>query len=437
MAAALGGVVLIGLLRCESFVKYTFHRIAYACPHCHTRKLPRFRCSNPSCGVIHDDLVSSIHGILTAGCGQCGSDLPTTDLSGRLTLAKICPNCGTDLDDREFGHRGEYHVAVVGATSAGKSNLMTAAIWKLESAYAPQNSLRIEFANPHQERIYRDWVRMFASGQQREKTAPVDQLSAFNVTLSSTRGSGGRLYLYDPAGEHYEQGETGLVTHHYQKHIDALFFVIDPFAEADFRRTIPPLNRRRVNAADVDATEIFSQLLPIWEKSMHRTSAGKLPIPIAVVLSKVDAGGLDKRMPIDELQGHYATTEVAAAIAIRNSDRVREFLRENGLSGLVANIEGKFERVSYFASTALGRSFDSSDSSPFRPRGVLEPLLWLCHVTGALSEGSPVERARRNFVDFVRRCFEGREGLTAWYVAVGLSIGLVGGVLWCVRAVLR
>jgi hypothetical protein len=46
------------------------------------------------------------------------------------------------------------------------------------------------------------------------------------------------------------------------------------------------------------------------------------------------------------------------------------------LGGLVHQLEIRFQRVGYFACTALGRMPDATDR-PFEARGVLAPLCWL------------------------------------------------------------
>jgi hypothetical protein len=54
-------------------------------------------------------------------------------------------------------------------------------------------------------------------------------------------------------------------------------------------------------------------------------------------------------------------------------------------------LEQTFARARYFGCSALGRTPDPRYSSPFQPRGVVEPLLWLLHL-------DRVPRANQPFV---------------------------------------
>ena len=112
---------------------------------------------------------------------------------------------------------------------------------------------------------------------------------------------------------------------------------------------------------------------------------------------------------------------------------MHRFLADAGLANLLGILEARFERVYYFGASALGRLPDPMDESPFEPRGVLAPLVWLGHETGALSDAPGITRAGGNFRLFFRRALRGQEGtateVAAWGVALG-GLAVLIDLLW-------
>ena len=53
----------------------------------------------------------------------------------------------------------------------------------------------------------------------------------------------------------------------------------------------------------------------------------------------------------------------------------RKFLRENEMGGFVNAIEMKFSENRFFAASAIGHT---RNSGPYNPKGVLEPVEWIC-----------------------------------------------------------
>jgi hypothetical protein len=112
-------------------------------------------------------------------------------------------------------------------------------------------------------------------------------------------------------------------------------------------------------------------------------------LPLAVVLGKADA------LPVDEfdfLRDLYADDGYMWDDARQRqySQRCRDVLVELDQEPWIQNLEGAFSHVQYFACSALGRMPDPQDSSPFRPAGVMAPLLWL--------GGDGIERFRNRLV---------------------------------------
>jgi hypothetical protein len=434
LATAVTLLATIGLLRCEGMAKYSLLRIGYTCPRCHQQKTPHFRCSK--CAALIPDLAPTTYGILRAACGNCGQGLATTDLFGRLKLDKVCSRkaCSADLNDPALGHIGEFHLAIVGAASSGKTNLMVTSVWRLERAFANDNGLTLAFADPSEEVAYRARIGRLQKGEVLDKTSDV---RTFNLTLTRARGQSCRLYLYDAAGEDFAE-EDRLGRHVFHRFVDGIIFIVDPFAESDIRWGGPgrldPDALRQINPAAQEASEILARLINSLESTLGIRAGGLFPIPIAVALTKLD--GLDPKTgpgePI-EVEGSYMSLRAASEDAFRRSGDVRQFLVNSGMSNFVGVLEARFPRVGYFGVSALGRLPDPSNHSPFKPRGVLAPLIWLCFHARAFSDSLSIQVVFSNAARIMNRSLRGLQGtrarVLAWLLLVGAGALVLCG-LW-------
>ena len=432
LLVAMGLLLTIGLLRCEGTIKYSLFRIGYTCPNCHHKEVPKFLC--PKCGTLIEDLGPTTYGIWYAKCGTCGSPLPTTDLGGRLKLEKVCKWCRADLRNPTLGRMGEFAIEMVGAASSGKTNLMVSSIWQLERQFAPENGLVMSLGDPTEEKIYRTQVGLLEKGEVIPKTSPLPIPKAFNVSLRRGLGRGCRLYLYDAAGEDYAEEER-LASHTFHRFLDGIVFVIDPFAEEDVRRRLSgklsPADVRRINPAAEDASEILARLINSSNPLSVSAHGGLFPVPVAVVVTKMDAFGLEKNLGGSrDVTGSYLSMRAAAQDAFRQSDRIRSFLDGSGLADFLSLIESRFARVGYFGVSSLGRPPDPTDRTSFRPRGVLAPLVWLCFHARAFSDSTLVSASVANLLRLMSRSLRGLEGTRSKVVAWSL-VHCAGALALC------
>jgi hypothetical protein len=443
LAATLAGPVLvllaIGLLRARALVDRSFHRISYTCPRCSRTGLPAFRC--PGCRVAHDDLRPSRHGVFYARCGtaKCGRLLPTVNFLGRLGLDKVCPKCGADLTHASLGHSPEFRLAIVGAQSGGKTNLLVTAVWQFEQAFAPANGLKVTFASPAEEEAYRSLVTRLRKGQPLDKTLPTPVPQAFTLSVAEEDGEQCcLLYLYDAAGEDFED-EQVLGGHPLDRY-DGLLFVIDPFCEEAVKHgalgSLDPGELLRANASGTQAGFITARLVNALEKRLGVPPGGVFRIPVAVVVTKIDVCGFGARLGIvaHDLDRPFPTLTAAATRAEWDRDRVRALLRQVGLGGVVQLLDQRFQATCYFGASPLGRSLDYADSSSFRPRGVLAPLIWLCDQTNALSDMDPFDILFINSHVYLARALRGLEGpdmrVYAWLGLASCALMLVLLAMW-------
>nr|VFK24624.1 MAG: hypothetical protein BECKMB1821G_GA0114241_100926 [Candidatus Kentron sp. MB]VFK27065.1 MAG: hypothetical protein BECKMB1821I_GA0114274_100226 [Candidatus Kentron sp. MB]VFK74918.1 MAG: hypothetical protein BECKMB1821H_GA0114242_101227 [Candidatus Kentron sp. MB] len=168
----------------------------------------------------------------------------------------------------------------------------------------------------------------------------------------------------------------------------------------------------------MNVTTVLGSLISRFEHVLAERAERTIPVPVAVVVTKVDAYGLEDRVGgTTELPRDHRSVSSAARHAASQSRRVRQFLRDCGLGNVINNLESRFQPVRYFSASALGRSFRPDDGTPFAPRGVWAPFLWICFQSGAISSiptvVSMMGNAWRSFV----QSLQGKAGMSSAIVA--------------------
>lgn len=429
--APLAAIAAIIYLRTQELVARAGYRISYTCPGCARTGRPHYKCH--ACGGSHDDLRPGVHGVFFARCGHanCGAMLPTCHAAGRDRLRKAC-RCGTEIPHDAAGSRPEFQVAIVGAASSGKSNLLVTAVWCLREQFAPENGLKVTFADPAEEARFNQLVGHMKAGVPMNKT--FDRMPALTIGLESEGHDGAcLLHLFDAAGEHFADERT--LGEHPIERADAIIFVIDPFAEDAVNRgaigELDPAAVARANAATEQAQHIAARLINVLEKKLVAANR-RFHIPVAVVVTKVDVGGLAERYRVGgtRLDRRFRDFAEAGRRAEREESRVRRLLSDCGLSNLVSTFDAKFDSVGYFAASPLGRSLADAPGRVFEPRGVLSPIVWLCWAADALGDADPADVFVFNAHLYAVRCLRGVEGpgkrAGAWLALAGAAALLVG-----------
>lgn len=436
LAALLAAAVVlltIGVLKLESPLKRWLLRVRFSCSaaDCNFSGVPAFRCDGCNKPIV--DLAPTMYGVFHAQCEACQTSLSTTDLLGRLRLDKQCPRCASGLDHPDFGRLEEMHFMFAGASSSGKSNLMVAAIRELEEIVAPAMGLRMEFANAAQEQEFRNRCRLMDQGRVLEKTVSNVKPPAFTISLKNVSGEGALLYIYDTDGSDFEQ-EDRLMGHGFHAHTAGVVLVIDPFAERNINSLwtaddAPEIWQQR--PATVGANDVLGSLISRYEHALAQGADTRLSIPMSIVVSKVDAFQLETRTgPAPQPLLNTATVQNAAAHAASQSERVRQFLRENSLGNIVNNAESRFGEVKYFPASALGRAYEAQNGQAFQSRGAWAPLFWLMWKAGVISDSPGAVRVLSNawggFVSAMQWREDWRAGLGAWVFTTSVAaIGIM------------
>lgn len=341
------------------------------CPHCHEKTvLPEYLCDK--CGKIHKKLVPNTYGILFHQC-QCGQKLPATFFVNRGRLQARCShdNCH-QLLHREHVESKKIFVPILGGPSAGKTAFMFAVVRQLVEEKAAEMGFEAGFVDSNTESEYKTIVDQLRKGNVPTKTV-ASIPKAFNLALKKNGKTKWFLYIYDPAGEAFENTEN-LTAHQYYDYVSGMIMIVDPFSIPAVRRDYENKLSRTwsdVNPSQLNIGDALARVLLTLEESFGLSKTDKIKKSLAVVISKVDAFGLD------EIIGEVAVDKAGGSdrTQIKN-DLIRQQLIDWDEGGLIQQIETRFKSVRYFSGSALGRIPDST-SKDFVPQHVFEPMSWL------------------------------------------------------------
>jgi len=346
-----------------------------ACPYCHKKStLPEYLCDN--CGSVHANLAPNSYGILHHKC-KCGQKLPATFFLNRGRLQARCPDCHQILH-REHVESTRIFIPILGGPSAGKSAFMFSVIRKWIDEKASEFGFTAEFIDSGTEADYKLAVDQLDKGKVPAKT--LDSIpKAFNLALKNGGETKWLMYIYDPSGEAYQDSEH-LPAHRYHEYFSGMVLIVDPFSIPAVRRDYEiELSKTwsSVNPSQLNIEDVLSRVILTMEESFGLSKTAKIIKPLAVVISKVDAFGLEQIVGEDAVEKMFAGTLSKKRSDIRN-EIIRRQLIEWGEESLVHQIDTRFDNVRYYTCSALGRMPDSSGAH-YIPHHVIEPILWICN----------------------------------------------------------
>lgn len=355
-------VLLAYFCRFIEYFSMAWRRIFLVCPSCYQRiALPIYVC--PECGAEHKRLLPGSYGTFHRRCGCDKKKLPTLFFLGRNRLPSLCPHCHRPLNE-SIGVVRNIHVPVVGGPTAGKTSLLMAIIVDLERQSAA-GQLALEFPQAKDARLFEVCKEGFSQGQLVAKTAEYSP-DAFQVRLKDRRRKESLLYVYDAAGELYRDSEE-LNRHEYYSYLHTIIFVIDPFS---LPGVIDHFGKHLggfydgIKPSPEAPIDVYGRMVQFIRRFTENT--GRLNVPLAVVLTKIDALG---------------TLRPGGGDMDIKSKPIRRWLEEYGEGNLVRSIKQDFKVHRYFTCSALGRIPDGSPFA-FAPSGVLTPLSWGLHKVG-------------------------------------------------------
>lgn len=358
-----------------------FRRFFAACPYCHEKNtLPEYLCD--SCGNVHARLMPNNYGILYHKC-TCGQKLPATFFVNRGRLQARCPNdsCHQFLH-REHVETSRIFIPILGGPYAGKTAFMFAVVRKLIEEKAAELGFSTEFIDKATESEYNKIVTELKQGHVPGKTV-ASTPKAFNLALKNRGKTKWLMYIYDPSGEAYQSTEN-LLDHRYHEYLSGMVLIIDPFSISAVRRNYEyelSKNWDSVNPSQLKVDDALSRVILTMEESFGLSKTDKIKQPLAVVISKIDAFGLEEVLGESAVNKAFSKTKNINKAEVRNN-LIKQQLINWGEVALLQQLEARFKNVRYFSCSALGRIPDAS-ARDFLPNHVIEPILWICNSVNA------------------------------------------------------
>ena len=349
-------------------------------------------CSNRECP---DPTFPASDVLFMCSYHKCYEPMPNQPASiGRYTLFEVdefrpivqCPHCRHDayllrcprcFKRLPLGISERSTIAVVGARSSGKTCYITCLLHQIQKELAKPTSLCANLlSNDDAGRAYHDvqWARIFKEHRLPDLTS-IHQVPEniylkmqFRLRPGWLRNKRPRrevpLLFPDPAGDLFESLEETYFQA-YLRNASALILLIDPTPGGE-----DPAKQKAC----------FDNLISVVQKG----SSGQINKALAVVLTKCDETGVfdPDLTPSDcPRQGSRYNPRLARRLGSRVEHYINEELKH---PELVTTARNNFQRVEYFAVSALGETplADGSLTAPVSPRRVEEPLLWILNGWG-------------------------------------------------------
>lgn len=352
---------------------YLFFKQFFAvCPHCHKKTpLPEYLC--PSCGVPHPNLIPNSFGIFHHRC-KCGEKLASSFFLNRGSLQARCSEC-KQLLDRQHIETRRIFIPILGGASAGKSAFLFSAVRELIDKSSTDYGLNTEFIDSSTESDYKSVEKKLFSGRVPDKTLNTVP-KAFNLALTKKKKTRCLLYLYDPAGEAYQNTDS-LSSQRYLEYLSGMILIIDPFSITAVKEQYKQkLNSNKtINPSALQVSDALARVLLTMEESFGLSTTSKIKNPLAVVLSKVDAFDLDLKIGRRSIKKIQEKSPHLSYESIRNELIINQ-LDDWGESGLLQQLNIRFNNIKFFSCSSLTRK-SSHAGSGFKSVDVLEPLQWI------------------------------------------------------------
>lgn len=366
-----GAWLLVGLLRLAEAGRRRLRRTAYECPHDHERfPLPVYVC--PSCSAEHRDLVPGRWGIFRRECACEETALPTTVLGGRQRVPQRCPS-GHPMSGL-IGYAETLRIALVAGPSAGKTTYLAGAMLEFERL-ADEKHFAVHVLEESRA-AYSDVVGGLQDGRLPQKT----QISGNPALVTEVQGDDRSrvLYAYDVAGESYQASEE-VRNLRFLEVPSGLILLVDPLAiprVAEKHGEELAQSRDAVRPSPEEPIRVLERTIA----ALSESGADPKDVPIAVVIAKTDAFGID--------------AEIARLGADAGERAPRAWLDANGAGNFVRAVEAEFKQAEWFGCSALGRVPAEGDRRAFEPHGATEPLLWLLARRGVVPAARPFEPSK-------------------------------------------
>lgn len=385
---------IIGVILLIETIYFKAKQINFRCPVCKKEyKIPAYLC--PECGISHIRLKPGRYGLFRRRC-LCGAHLPLVakvngyikkyDSTGSRYKSTIkfgdlhstCPHCG---NENNVGLSHAISIALVGGTSAGKTTFKVAFQYEFLENETERLGVDFSFPDESSEDEFKKSRRYFEGRDFIPATnaSALADITTFCVKLSHKSFLSDRLLqIYDLPGERFMSGDVKESWEHYS-FTEGAVFLIDPYSlESVKKQNDDELQGSSMGICSADMNEMIDQMIATLNNvKVKKNRNGKITIPIALAISKVDTDNLSEQC------GEKAAEKLLAGAPGVFKDKFeamdyacRCFLSINGFDGFIQNLDNNFETVHFFSCSAVGY-IPKQRMIKYAPKNVLEIMRWM------------------------------------------------------------
>lgn len=374
---------IFGLVLLFEAIYFRMKKIAFRCPSCKNEyKLPIYIC--PDCRILHKRLKPGRYGIFKRHC-LCGSVLPLSvkskgsDTAGNVItydqLESMCPVCGKQ---HTTGLTHPLGISFIGGASAGKTTFKVAFLHDFLDEEIGKYGIDYDFPGTAEEEEFKK-VEAHYRGLPIPATArgADEDVSAFGFFLRNSHFSADRLVrVYDMPGEVFMQSDAqeGWASFPFS---EGAVLLLDPYSITSVKAQNANEISSEMGICDVDINQLAESLINTLQQVKIKKHKGKLTIPLALVINKVDTMLLKKQCGGDAVAKLMeARPDVFTDYFVAADYICRCFLAENGGENFISNLDMNFETVHFFFSSPMG-AVPKVDRVRFHPINVLPIMQWL------------------------------------------------------------
>lgn len=315
-----------------------------------------------------------------ASCSDCGA----------RSAVRCCPHCHSLLPHTLDNDSPLY--GLVGVRASGKTVMLAAMHSELTKSIARRFSAAID--NPGGgtglAKQLQDYdAEMSKQGGQLPQQTQVGQKSAPAV-YEWRYGVKGKVRstifsFYDNAGEDFASEDRALSIH-YLGQVSGVILLLDPFS---FPENVQRAADSGISLSQSDGPEnVLGSLTSVLQMSHAVKKNKKITVPVAVVVSKIDAffDQLPENHPLRQPSSKLGVFDEAESRSLH--DHMAALVAGWGGDGLLRSLEQNYESYRVFGASALGAEPNYRtgmvNARGRLPHRVAEPFLWLLAERGFL-----------------------------------------------------
>jgi len=400
------------------------HASKYTCPFCFGSvdlKDIHYQCTNPACTKIfireqgdknarkykskNPEEEIDVENTIFMGRDPAGTTPVTTkyhitrNASGTCEICKkpvykrLCPSCHNPIP-QGAEEEGSTVFVVLGPKGVGKSHYIAVLINQLRNSFSPEFGATMSPATDRTTLKYRDmyYKRLFEEGRKLAPTLSFEQSKESREPmiyyLRFLGGDAPRVYtlaFFDTAGEDLDStGKMmGLNLNSFISRASGIVFLVDPLQIPYINNRIRMDNKPPIGG---NVANMLSDISNIIRTNHSLKMKEKIPIPLAVVLTKADVllkapendeensilFGPNSSLNIEREKGKYDKTNFDQISA-----EIEEYMRRAVSKGFVQTVK-EFKEHSYFAVSSLGSNPTGNVlTRGISPMRVEDPFIWL------------------------------------------------------------